>query len=214
MPFYDEIGGADTCRKIAEAFYGRVDGDPVLRPFFPGKNHRCAIEAFTAFLIQFLGGPPEQTQFRHFLSLRESHARFRIGGRERDAWMAQMSDALDEIAMPQSARDALLVFFNKSSAHIIRADAVDVQLDEELADRWQVQVSLDAAVAAIHRGDAERALALADPSCGRSRFAKLLTGGFPGGGRESPQVDRAGLGARQPLRRSRDACRRPTAMRR
>src|SRR5215472_15266094 len=140
MSFYDEMGGAGACRRIAEAFYARVDGDPVLAPFFPGKNHRCAIEAFTAFLIQFLGGPPEHTQFRHFLSLRESHARFRIGGRERDAWMAQMTDALEEIAMPQSARDALRRFFEQSSAHIIRVKPSGRPLEEELADRWQVQV--------------------------------------------------------------------------
>src|SRR5437764_13596018 len=56
---YQAIGGAAGCRKLSVAFYTRVDRDPVLRPFFPGKTLKCAIEAFAAYLAQFLGGPPE-----------------------------------------------------------------------------------------------------------------------------------------------------------
>ena len=85
---YQAFGGAVICRQLSEAFYARAGDDPVLRPFFPGKTHRCAIEAFAAFLAQFLGGPPEDAQFRWFLSLRESHARFKIG--------AQGEGCLDE----------------------------------------------------------------------------------------------------------------------
>ena len=82
---YQAIGGAVTCRNLSAAFYARVGRDPVLRPLFPGKTHKCAIEAFSAFLAQFLGGPPEDAQRRWWLSLRESHLRFKIGQKERDA---------------------------------------------------------------------------------------------------------------------------------
>lgn len=34
---YQAIGGAATCRKLAEAFYARVDRDPLLRPLFPER---------------------------------------------------------------------------------------------------------------------------------------------------------------------------------
>ena len=72
----DAIGGEAGCQRLSADFYGRVGQDPVLRPLFPGKSLRCAIEEFAAFLIQFLGGDEEQTQKRWWLSLRESHARF------------------------------------------------------------------------------------------------------------------------------------------
>jgi truncated hemoglobin YjbI len=58
------LGGEEGCRQLSAAFYARVGNDPVLHPFFPGKSLRCATEEFAAFLIQFLGGDEEQTQFR------------------------------------------------------------------------------------------------------------------------------------------------------
>ena len=61
---YQAVGGTGTCRKLSAAFYARVQRDPVLRPLFPGKTLRCAIEEFAAFLAQFLGGPPEDAQRR------------------------------------------------------------------------------------------------------------------------------------------------------
>ena len=70
VDLYAAVGGKDGCRSLSEAFYGRVKSDPVLRPLFPGKSMRCAIEAFAAFLAQFLGGPAEDAEKRWSLSLR------------------------------------------------------------------------------------------------------------------------------------------------
>ena len=94
-PLLKAIGGEAGCRRLSAEFYGRIGKDPILRPFFPGKSLRCAIEEFSAFLIQFLGGDEEQTQFRWWLSLRESHARFQIGPAERRAWLKHMGATLD-----------------------------------------------------------------------------------------------------------------------
>src|SRR5262249_24945900 len=93
---YDALGGTASCRKLSTAFYARVARDPILRPLFPGKTFKCAIEEFTAFLVQFLGGPPEDTQRRWWLRLRESHSRFKIGPRERDAAMKNMIAASND----------------------------------------------------------------------------------------------------------------------
>jgi hemoglobin len=107
------------------AFYARVDRDPLLRPLFPGTTLTCAIEEFAAFLAQFLGGPAEDMQRRWWLSLRESHLRFRIGQRERDAWIANMSSALDDVQIEEPTRGRLLGFFERSSAHVMnQGDAV------------------------------------------------------------------------------------------
>ena len=77
VEFYGAIGGAAGCRALATAFYARVELDPILRPFFP-STFTCAIEEFSAFLVQFLGGEAEATQRRWWLSLRESHPAFRL----------------------------------------------------------------------------------------------------------------------------------------
>src|SRR6266571_3518302 len=107
---YQAIGGAVTCRKLSASFYARVERDPVLRPLFPGKTLKYAIEEFSAFLAQLLGGPSEDAQRRWWLSLRESHARFQIGQEERNAWMQNMLHALDDVPLEESARDALRDF--------------------------------------------------------------------------------------------------------
>src|SRR5581483_9396738 len=90
---YHAIGGMDTCRRLAEAFYAHVEHDPVLRPLYPPTLKGCPIEALATFLIQFFGGPCEYAQRRWSLSLREAHLRFSIGQRERDAWLNNMLQA-------------------------------------------------------------------------------------------------------------------------
>ncbi len=189
---YQAMGGTVTCRNLSAAFYARVERDPVLRPLFPGKTLRCAIEAFTAFLAQFLGGPPEDAQRRWWLSLRESHLRFKIGQKERDAWMKNMMQALDDVPIEESARSALRDLFERSSAYVVNVDRAPAMADDggapssdrihqEISQRWRAQRTLDEAVAAIHSGAADGAIALAEGStlqtyfkCNRAVFAALL----------------------------------------
>jgi hemoglobin len=158
MDMYRAIGGAAGCHALAAAFYARVEEDPVLRPLFP-STFTCAIEEFSAFLVQFLGGEPEATQRRWWLSLRESHNRFSLGPRERDAWLRMMKLTLDdESLIPDSeVRSKLLEFFTHSSAYIVnngKTPAVKPIAVEpikgELAPLWAEQLAIDEALALIH----------------------------------------------------------------
>ena len=170
----DAIGGEEGCRRLSEAFYARVSKDPVLRPFFPGKSLRCAIEAFAAFLVQFLDGDEKQTQHRQYLSLRESHARFQIGAEARRAWLKNMEAALDAAAMEEATRRALCQFFSQSSSYVI-GEHDDEPTHEELAERWKQQQCLDRVIAAIAEGRDGETLALAPRFASRrSVFVGLL----------------------------------------
>jgi truncated hemoglobin YjbI len=168
---YEAVGGTEGCRRLSGAFYARVESDQVLRPLFPGKSLRCAIEAFAAFLVQFLGGPPEDSQRRWWVSLRESHLRFQIGRKERDAWMKNMAVTLEAAEMPDAARQALREFFERSSGYLINqgetCSVEGVCPYEEVARRWEKQLELDRAVEAVRRGDAAQAIRLAPdgPDC-------------------------------------------------
>ena len=178
---YQAIGGAVTCRKLAASFYARVERDTVLRPLFPGKTLKCAIEELTAFLAQLLGGPPEDAQRRWWLSLRESHLRFKIGQMERDAWMKNIVQALDDVPIEGSALSALRDLFERSSAYVVNVGQAPAVADDggelssdsihqEISRRWSAQRTLDEAVAAVHRGAADRAIALAEGSTLQSYF--------------------------------------------
>ena len=154
------LGGEAGCRRLSAAFYARVGKDPVLRPLFPGKSLRCAVEEFAAFLVQFLGGDEEQTQRRWWLSLRESHARFRIGPAERRAWLKHMGATLDATPLDEATRTALRQFFEGSSAYVVGEEAPG-PVHAELAARWGEQRVLDDSIGAIASGRDHEAMALA-----------------------------------------------------
>jgi hemoglobin len=183
---YEAIGGRDACRGLSVAFYARVERDPLLRPLFPGKSFTCAIEEFAAFLAQFLGGPSEDMQRRWWLSLRESHLRFKIGLRERDAWIANMVSALDDVQIEEPMRGQLLGFFKRSSAHVVNQGAAVLEegrnenccdgTHQEISRRWDAQIGVDEAVAAIRSGDANNAIALAEGPALKTHAHSVISG--------------------------------------
>jgi len=156
----EALGGEAGCRRLSAAFYARVDKDPVLRPLFPGKSLKCAIEEFAAFLIQFLGGDEEQTQRRWWLSLRESHARFRIGPAERRAWLKLMAATLEATPLDEATRKALRQFFEHSSAYVVGRET-GLPEHDEVAARWGEQRTLDDVIAAIAAGRDHEAAVIA-----------------------------------------------------
>jgi hemoglobin len=183
---YQAMGGTPTCRQLSSAFYARVERDPVLRPLFPGMTLTCATEEFAAFLVQFLGGPTEDTQRRWWLSLRESHLRFKLGPKERTAWMNHMTKALDDVPIAEPVRSALLDFFERSSAYVVnqgqgpapeeKGEPPSDRLRQEIARRWNAQRRLDEIVAAVRSGDADRALALAEAAASPARDFAVSAG--------------------------------------
>lgn len=154
-----------------------MEQDPLLRPLFP-STFTCAIEEFSAFLVQFLGGDADATQRRWWLSLRESHNRFEIGPLERKAWLRAMTMTLDDKSVITDAgvRSELLEFFRRSSAHVVnqgRVPAPAQPLSGELAPLWDEQLALDEAVALLRSPDeARRCLELLQSSVLQARFAR------------------------------------------
>jgi hemoglobin len=169
---YESFGGRESCRKLSTAFYARVARDPVLRPLFP-NSFKCPIEEFAAFLAQFLDGPPEDTEHRWWLSLRESHQRFKIGPGERAVWIRLMTETLEDVVeIPEHYRNALREMFNRSSAYIVDQPSTTEIQDSRIARRWEIQLVLDQAVAAIRLGDFKKAIALAQAGPLREFFAR------------------------------------------
>lgn len=146
--------------RLAREFYARVGQDSELRPLFPGKSLRCAIEEFSAFLVQFLEGDESKTQYRWWLSLRESHARFKITESQRSAWLRHMHQAIEASVPNTETRRDLAQFFGVASAAIVGRDEGDVQHDE-LQRRWRTQNELDRLIREIEAKHDELAITLA-----------------------------------------------------
>ena len=168
------LGGEVGCRRLSAAFYARVAGDPELKPLFPGKSLRCATEEFSAFLVQFLGGDEQMTQFRWWLSLRESHARFKITEAQRVAWLKQMEATLRASQLGPEIQDALFQFFVSSSSYLRGGEGEPVE-EPELAERWSRARALDELVLNITAGrDAEVLAGFGDFAVRPSLFVGIL----------------------------------------
>lgn len=136
---------------------------------------RCAIEEFAAFLVQFLGGDEDRMQYRWWLSLRESHARFKITDSHRAAWLEQMEATVQSSDLDPDTKTALLQFFVSSSAYILGREGEPVS-DPELAERWKLAEALEDLVASLRDGrDVEVLAAFQKFSSQPSLFVGILS---------------------------------------
>lgn len=120
---YEAAGGAETFKLLVERFYSRVEGDPLLRPLYPGEDLASATEHLTLFLIQYWGGPSTYNEQRGHPRLRMRHQPFAIGRAERDAWLGHMTAAVDSLDVAPAVRKALLDYFETASTAMINRPA-------------------------------------------------------------------------------------------
>jgi hemoglobin len=124
---YDMVGGDAPFRRLVDAFYARVERDPLLRPMFPedlgpGKEHQFL------FITQVFGGPQRYHELRGHPRLRARHLPFPIGQAERDAWVSHMLSAVDEAGFEGDARQALVDYFERAATFMINSEQPN-QLD-------------------------------------------------------------------------------------
>ena len=156
----DLIGREPGCQRLAQDFYARVAQNSVLTPLFPGKSLRCAAEEFAAFLIQLLDGDEDKTQYRWWLSIRESHARFKISNSQRTAWLGLMNQTILSLPLDTDSQRELLQFFRIASVYIVGGREDNVE-QAELNQRWENQKTLDNLVSHIKTNCDSEAIELA-----------------------------------------------------
>ena len=88
----------------------------MLRPLYPEEDLTGAEERLRMFLVQYWGGPRTYQEQRGHPRLRMRHVPFKVGPRERDAWLRHMRDAVDELELPPSPR-SLLWDYLEMAAH-------------------------------------------------------------------------------------------------
>jgi hemoglobin len=120
---YELAGGERTFRLLVERFYARVAEDEVLRAVYPEEDLAGARERLTLFLIQYWGGPSTYSELRGHPRLRMRHQPFAIGQKERDAWLQNMTAAVDSLDLAPAVRKALLDYFGTASTAMINQPA-------------------------------------------------------------------------------------------
>lgn len=107
MSLYEEMGGRATFEELVSHFYALVSVDPILRPMYPDDDMKGAAERLLMFLEQYWGGPKTYSEQRGHPRLRMRHANFIIGERERDAWLANMQSAVNQLEMRPDLKEEL-----------------------------------------------------------------------------------------------------------
>ncbi|WP_245276405.1 group II truncated hemoglobin [Methylocapsa aurea] len=109
------IGGQATIDQLVDAFYRQMDRLPEAKTIraMHADDLTSVGQVLKRYLGEWLGGPKLYSQERGHPRLRMRHMPFRIGEAERDAWMACMSRALEEVVAEAQLRTDLLQSFYK-----------------------------------------------------------------------------------------------------
>jgi hemoglobin len=117
--FYEAVGGEPTFRKLVDEFYAGVATDPVLRPLYPEADLAPAAERLRMFLMQYWGGPDTYSQRRGHPRLRQRHAPFTVGPRQRDAWLRHMRAAVDSLDLTPDQSKTLWEYLERAAMFMV-----------------------------------------------------------------------------------------------
>jgi hemoglobin len=116
----DLAGGLDAFVRLVDAFYDRVQVDPVLRPLYPddlgpGKQH------LALFLAQYFGATDLYSSQRGHPRLRMRHAAFHIDADAAARWATHMLDAVADQGFPTEVRAALEEYIIRATPTLINS---------------------------------------------------------------------------------------------
>jgi hemoglobin len=110
---YEMIGGDEVVHALVERFYDLMDLEPVyaaLRAVHPPAL-QAARDKLYWFLSGWLGGPDHYIERFGHPMLRARHLPYPIGIRERDQWLACMTQAMVELDIDLTMRERLAASF-------------------------------------------------------------------------------------------------------
>lgn len=114
------LGGRVQVQALVDAFYAQMDQRPeasVIRAMHPADLGPVKA-VLISYLCEWLSGPHEYSAQRGHPRLRMRHQPFAIGDTERDAWLACMQAALQDIEVPPGLRQTLMQAFSKTADHL------------------------------------------------------------------------------------------------
>lgn len=123
-PHFQRLGGEAAVAKLVDAFYRAMDQREEARAIRAMHDADLADTkaVLRLYLAEWLGGPKRYSTERGQPRLRRVHGPFAIDANARDAWLACMRQALDEIGAEAALRDELLAAFAKVADHLQNTD--------------------------------------------------------------------------------------------
>ena len=124
---HDAVGGLEAFTALVDAFYDRVEQDPLLRPMYPedlepGKRH------LALFFAQYWGGGEVYGSERGHPRLRMRHAPFPVTPEAALRWAELMAAAIREQEWPPQAEAQVLAYVARATPTLIN------RLPEEVSE--------------------------------------------------------------------------------
>lgn len=114
---FEWVGGEDAVRALSDRFYDLMHANPAyaeIRALHP-ESMDGARDRFFWFLCGWLGGPQHYIERFGHPRLRARHLPFAIGIRERDQWVACMTEAMTAQALDPDLIERLQDSFFKTA---------------------------------------------------------------------------------------------------
>ncbi|GIO43954.1 globin domain-containing protein [Paenibacillus apis] len=115
---YEQLGGAETIRNLVEAFYPKVQANPLLGPLFP-EDIYPVMEKQYMFLTQFFGGPMLYSEAHGHPMMRARHLPFPVTPQRAEAWLGCMREALEDLEVPAPLREVVLHRLSGPAFHFV-----------------------------------------------------------------------------------------------
>ena len=116
-PHFEMLGGEAGVVRLVNAFYRHMDTRPDARGIraMHAPDLASTKAVLVLYLCEWLGGPKAYSAQRGHPRLRQRHSSFSIGVAERDAWLACMRAALEDLGTAPTLRSALMNAFFKTA---------------------------------------------------------------------------------------------------
>jgi hemoglobin len=117
---YDRVGGLDAFETLVEAFYRRVEEDPLLRPIYP-DDLEPGKRGLARFLAQYFGGGDLYSREKGHPRLRMRHAPFAVTPEAALRWATLMSEAIREQRFDADVERVLVTYVAQATPTLVNA---------------------------------------------------------------------------------------------
>lgn len=104
-----QILGDDGIRQLVDQFYEVMEREPIAKEIraMHAEDLANTRRMLVAYLVGWMGGPPIYQAIKGTVCLTDPHENFRIGPKQRDAWLYCMERALEETDASNELKDML-----------------------------------------------------------------------------------------------------------